>query len=80
MREVVLDAPTRSKLRDLAEVLEVRDESGRLLGHFLPAAGSDKAQPMGRECPYSDEEIEQLRQQTGGRSLGAIWNRLGRSE
>ena len=79
MQEVVLDEPTRSKLHDLSEVLELRDESGRLLGHFLPASDPKRATPNGRDCPYTDEEIEQLRRQSGGRPLAKIWKRLGRA-
>jgi hypothetical protein len=77
MQQVILDESIRSKLGNLVELLELRDENGRLLGHCVPAGISDVAD--GATCPLDDDEIEQLRRQTGGRSLAEIWQDLGRT-
>jgi hypothetical protein len=37
MTRIALDAVLRSKLRDLSEPLEFCDESGRVVGRYLPA-------------------------------------------
>ena len=68
MQQLVLDRAIRSKLRGWDELAQVRDEAGRVIGHFVP---SQKSSPN-RQCPYSDEEVEALRRQTGGRSLAEI--------
>ena len=77
MQTVTLDSSTRAKLHNLTELIEVRDEAGRVLGHFLPIERPPAA-VVGRTCPHTDEEIEQLRRQTGGRPLAEIWHSLGR--
>ena len=79
MQKVVLDASTRAKLHDLAESLEVVDESGRVLGHFLPLDRSAVAGDASRKTAHTDEEIEHLRKQKGGRPLADIWKDLRRS-
>lgn len=78
MRQVILDKPTQAKLQDLTELLEIRDESGRILGHFLPLDRPTVLADDLRSCPHSDEEIRQLQRQTGGRPLAEIWPDLGR--
>jgi hypothetical protein len=77
MQSVTLDASTRAKLHNLTDLTEFRDEAGRVLGHFLPI-DRPPAVESGRNCPHTDEEIQQLRRQTGGRSLAEIWKSLGR--
>ena len=61
------------------EPIEICDASGRVVGHFLLASDYQKLLCAAAEaaCPYSEEELEQLRQQSGGRSLAEIWNSLG---
>ena len=36
MTVVTLDSETKAKLNSLTEQLEIRDENGKTLGHFLP--------------------------------------------
>jgi len=38
MSKVTLDADLRKKLNGFNEPIEVCDESGQIVGHFLPAA------------------------------------------
>jgi hypothetical protein len=80
MSRVTLDQELRSKLNGLNEPLEICDEQGRILGQFLPAAVYRKmlyALAESQRPPLSAEEMARRRQETGGRSLKEIWQRLG---
>jgi hypothetical protein len=77
MSQVTIDGALLARLNGLSEQMEFRDESGRLLGHFVPARkGPVKLLPSDG-CPYTAEELERMRNQTGGRPLSEIWKRLG---
>jgi hypothetical protein len=73
MPSIVLDSQTAEKLRVAGQRIELRDANGKKLGYFLPS--TDPA-IKAFDCPFSDEEIEKLRQQSGGRSLEEIMNDL----
>ncbi len=73
MNRITIRDPRKTQLGRLAEPVEVVDESGRRLGHFVPApvaAPSD-------DCPYSGEELDRMRSEEGGRPLQEIWRSLG---
>jgi hypothetical protein len=67
MTTVTVDAVTRSKLRGLAEVMLFADESGRVLGHFMPVSEAGRREPR-----ISDEEALRRLDEGGGRSLAEI--------
>jgi hypothetical protein len=67
MITVVVDAATRSKLRNLHEAMQFTDENGRLLGRFEPAGENARRVPQ-----ISDAEIARRLQQGGGRPLAEI--------
>ena len=67
MTKVVIDAVLRNKLGNLAEAKQFTDESGQLLGHFLPVAAAPRREPQ-----ISDEEIQRRLRQGGGRPLSEI--------
>lgn len=76
---VTLDDSLRGMLNGCQEEVEFIDESGRPVGHFLP---QDVYQKMlyawvESQCPFSKEELERRRRETGGRSLKEIWKDLG---
>jgi hypothetical protein len=73
MNRITVDNSLKAQLDAISEPVEVVDESGRTLGHFLPAL------PMGASdrCPYSATDIERLRREEGGRPLAEIWKSLG---
>jgi hypothetical protein len=60
MTKVILDETLRSKLHNLAEPLELCDESGRVLGHLYPTV--DLSQYEAWEPPMSEEEFRRLEQ------------------
>ena len=58
MTRVILDEALRSKLHNLAEPLELCDESGRVLGHLYPEYDLSKYEQW--EPPMSEEEFRRL--------------------
>ena len=79
MRQVTLDPSLRSQLNGLSEELEILDEKGQTLGHFVPAVLYKKMLYAFVEasCPYSKEELERRRKETGGTSLAEFWKKMG---
>jgi hypothetical protein len=76
MTKVTIDAATFDKLKDVRERAELRDEKGRVVGYFLPGPPRDA---NGRIIiPYSDEELDELSKQTGGRPLKDIFDDLSK--
>jgi hypothetical protein len=81
MSKITLDESLRAKLNGLDEELELCDESGQTIGHFLP---EDAYQRMlyrlaEAQCPTTPEELARLREETGGSTLKEIWSSLGQS-
>lgn len=79
MPRIQIDQVLRQRLGGMTEPLELCDASGQVVGHFLPEASYKKMLYGTLKVPLSDEEVGRRRQETGGRSLGAIWQRLRHS-
>ncbi len=79
MSKVTLDNAWRAKFNGLTEPLELCDESGKTVGHFLPEDAYRRLLYALARTQVSDTEIAELRQQTGGRTLAEIWQNLGKS-
>jgi hypothetical protein len=80
MAKITLDTQMRAKLNGLNEQIEVCDESGITIGHFLPISDYQKLLCAAAEaaCPYTEEELQKFHQEkTGGRPLAEIWKSLG---
>lgn len=79
MQTIVLDPELRAKLNGLDQEVEIRDEAGKTVGHYVPEALYRKMLYAAAEaaCPYSEEELERMRHETGGRPLAEIWKSLG---
>jgi hypothetical protein len=79
MSKVILDPQLRAKLNGLQAPLEVCDETGKTLGHFLPAETYRKLlyAAASAACPHDRAEQERRRQEPGGRSLADFWKDLG---
>jgi hypothetical protein len=59
----------------------VCDEAGHTLGRFVPENLYKKMlyTAVTAACPYTEEELEQFRQEKGGRTLAEIWKSLGQA-
>ena len=81
MSKITLDPTLRAKLNGLNETLEICDESGETVGHFLPADVYRKMlyQIAEAQCPHTAEELKAMRNETGGRPLADIWKELGQA-
>jgi hypothetical protein len=79
MTQITADPVLRSRLNGLDEHLEIRDEQGRTLGHFLPQAIYEELfwGALAAESGRSKEELRRRHHETGGRSLAEIWRSLG---
>lgn len=60
MTQIIVDDALRSKLHDLTQALEFRDEAGHLLGRFLPAFDPSLYEEL--TPPISEEELQRRRQ------------------
>jgi hypothetical protein len=79
MTRVTIDDALRAKLNGLNEQIELCDESGHELGHFLPAHLYRNLLDAWVHSLFSDEELTRVEQETGGRPLVEIWRSLGRT-
>jgi hypothetical protein len=77
MSKITLDANLKAKLNGLSEPLELCDESGATVGHFLPETTYLAYLYAWVKTQVSDEEIKKLLNQQGGRTLAEIKNSLG---
>jgi hypothetical protein len=79
MSKVTLDNDLRAKLNGLIKPVEICDETGQTVGHFLPSALYNKFiyAALAAESPYSAEELAKMHQETGGRALADLWKALG---
>jgi hypothetical protein len=82
MVRVVADAETAAKLAELSEAAEVYDAAGQFLGRFEPQRPPVEIVPAGDPLystavpPITDEELDRIEQEPGGRTLAEIWQRL----
>jgi len=77
MSKVIVDDELRAKLNGLNADTVFCDPSGQPLGYFVSPEEYRRFQyalALGR---HSDEDVERLRQLTGGRPLADIWKDLG---
>jgi hypothetical protein len=79
MTKLIVDATMQTKLHNVNGVLEICDEAGQTLGYFhpIPKQVSDGGNTI--QSPFSEEELEQRRQQRTGRPLKEIMERLQQS-
>ena len=72
MTKVTVDSELRAKLGDLQDLVEFRDENGRVVGFFHPVPPAGQTASRQSSSPISDSEIEACRQQRIGRPLADI--------
>ena len=76
MTRITIDADTVAKLKDVRNMVELRDEAGRIVGHFLPGPLRDANGQI--IVPFSEEELERRSQERGGRPLKDILSDLSK--
>jgi hypothetical protein len=68
MPQLTVDNATGSQFATAQDRVDIRDRGGRLLGYSLPAPDDYD----GPECPLSNEELDQIEREGGGRPLSEI--------
>jgi hypothetical protein len=79
MTTILLDDALRQKLNELKAEIELRDETGKVVGHVLPADKYQSLQYAWAMNRLRDEELKRRSEQPGGRSLAEILAELERS-
>lgn len=82
MNQVTVTADLRSQLHGLDSDLEFRDESGRMLGYFVPVPEVTGVEPwmyQWAKAQFGEEELERARRQPGGRTTAEVLRRLEQS-
>jgi hypothetical protein len=67
MDKLTVDRSLLEKLVKLNHGVELCDESGQTVGWFQPVAAR-----LHYECPLSDEQLDQIEKQGGGRPLDDV--------
>lgn len=70
MSRLLIDAMLPTKLKSLSEPVELVDDSGRVVGTYLPQI--DPKQWTDLEPKVSDDELDRRAKKGGGRSLADI--------
>ncbi len=76
MSKITLDPQLRSRLNGLDASLEICDETGKTVGHYLPEAFYREFLVAWSKVNLSDEELQRRRQEPRGRTLAEIWQTL----
>ena len=76
MDRIVIDQANSNKLDGLERMVELCNESGRVLGYFTPLGAPSLYK--GIEVPVSEEELDQIEREGGGRTLSEIMADLER--
>jgi hypothetical protein len=80
MGKFVWGPELREQFTSLDEQIEVCDEAGTTLGHFLPEKLYQEMINVYLEKVFPKTEVDEALKQTGGRTLKDIWRRLGRDQ
>jgi hypothetical protein len=68
MNSIILERNVLERLTRLREQTEIRDDSGEVYGVFSPVPKTQRR----IQSPYSDEELDRIEAEPGGRSLAEI--------
>ena len=82
MEKLIIDSAFQVQLSGLKEPTILADASGAPLGEFLPKHQFEGSSPEAyrlaeEQCPYSPEQLEQMRTAKGGSSLAEFWRAIG---
>ncbi len=76
MGRIQLDSEACSQLRSATGMVELCDNAGRVIGHFVPEGVKHGLPPADLVIPLSVAEIERRRQTRRGRTLDEILSAL----
>jgi hypothetical protein len=77
MTRVIVDAVTRARLVNARDPLELCDDSGQVLGRFIPSVQLSQCADAGPQI--SEEELDRRERAGGGRPLSDILAALERT-
>jgi hypothetical protein len=77
MSKVIVDDDLGAKLNGLEADVELCAPSGESLGFFVPRDEYVKRVYAWAKAEVSDEELQRISEEPGGRPLADIWKRLG---
>jgi hypothetical protein len=76
MVRVTIDEDLERQILNAGSAVEFLARDGRVIGRFEKVERDD-VDPM-HYCPYTEQELEAMMQDEGGRPLEDIWRDLGR--
>ena len=79
MVQVTVPAAAAAALAAAREAIEVRDESGKRLGYFVPPVLHEQLLSDWARNRVTAAEVSAARSEPGGCSLADVWARLGRT-
>ena len=82
MDKLIINPAFQRQLSGLKEPTILADASGTPLGEFVPKQLFENPQPdtyqlAERQCPYSPEQLKQMKTVTGRSSLAEFWRAIG---
>jgi hypothetical protein len=77
--KVIFDEVLRSRLNGLDAPVELCDQSGQTVGHVLPHDVYLKLLYDAARAQATEEELDRISHEPGGRPLAEIWKSLGRA-
>jgi hypothetical protein len=77
MEKLILDPMQQSQLTGVSQQVPVCDQSGKVLGFFLPPALYKKLVYKNADVPFTEEELLKFRQSGDGSSLADFWQKMG---
>jgi len=76
MTAVEIQRDLKDRLSAGGQPVQLRDEEGHLVGFFVPADSGDVELWERARSAFTEEEIQQARQETGGQPLSEILDEL----
>lgn len=79
MTILTVDSGASFQLNTLADLTEIRDESGRVLGYFHPVGTAADAGANAHRSPFTIDELRKRQQQRTGKPLSEVLAKLQQS-
>jgi hypothetical protein len=76
MTRITISDAFAACVHDFTTSVELCDQSGLVVGTFVPALHEDREAYKEFKSPISDEEFQQRLAEPGGQSLAEIWKEL----